>query len=103
MSKDSSRKVLTDIDVKRKAIKLVIAHLKKKIPKEFMGSEYLNQWINEIDDILKKEEFNILEYIDMRKRLNEIIERIPDEKIRFKVRDSWYSMGKAMDKKVKIK
>jgi hypothetical protein len=38
----------------------------------------------------------------MRKQLNDLIERTLDEEIRFKLRDSWYSFGKALDKKVKI-
>lgn len=97
----SKKKVLTDFDVKRKAIKLVIAHLKKKVSQEFLGSEYVNEWIDDMDVLLQKKEFEMIEYIEMRKKLNAIIERIPDEEMRFKVRDSWYSMGKAMDKKVK--
>jgi len=95
------KKIQTDADVKRKAIKLVISHLKRKLPEDFIGSEYINSWIDDMDELLKKEEFNILEYIDMRKRLNDIIERTMDRDLRFKLRDSWYSLGKAMDKKVK--
>ncbi|HHV58685.1 MAG TPA: hypothetical protein GXX49_00005 [Clostridiaceae bacterium] len=95
------KKIQTDADVKRKAIKLVISHLKRKLPEDFIGSEHINSWIDDMDELLKKEEFNILEYIDMRKRLNDIIERTMDRDLRFKLRDSWYSLGKAMDKKVK--
>lgn len=96
-----AKKVQTDTDVKRKAIKLVIAHLKKKIPDEFLGSEHVHGWIAEMEKLMAKPEFNMVEYISMRKNLNEVIERIPDEETRFKLRDSWYSLGKAMDKKVK--
>jgi hypothetical protein len=103
MPKSAAKKVLTDIDAKKKAVKLVITHLKKKIPMEFIGSEYINNWIADMDKIMEKPEFNMVEYIEMRKKLNDIIERTPDGEIRFKLRDSWYSMGKAMDKKIKLK
>jgi hypothetical protein len=43
------------------------------------------------------------EYIEMRKSFTDVIESSPDEEIRFKLRDSWFSMGKALDKKVKQK
>lgn len=101
MPKEAARKVQTDIDVKRKAVKLVIVHLKKKIPKEFLGSDHVYSWIAGIEKLLEKQEFSVLEYIEMRKGLNDVIERTMDEEIRFKLRDSWYSLGKALDKKVK--
>jgi len=101
MAKEAARKQQTDVDVKRKAIKLVITHLKKKLSREFIGSQYVNSWVEEMEELLKKPEFNILEYFEMRKRLNEIIESILDEEMRFKIRDSWYSLGKALDKKAK--
>jgi len=101
MAKKADKKVVTDADVKRKAVKLVITHLKRKISKEFIGSEHIKNWVADMDELLKKPEFNLLEYIDMRKRLNDVIERTMDEEIRFKLRDSWYSLGKALDKKVK--
>lgn len=102
MAKGATKKVQTDIDVKRKAVKLVIAHMKKKLPKgEFLGDEYIFEWLADIDKLLEKEEFVLIEYHSMRKRLNEVIERIVDEEIRFGLRDSWYSLGKALDKKVK--
>ena len=37
----------------------------------------------------------------MRRKLNDVIERTLDEEMRFKIRDSWYSMGRALDKKAK--
>ena len=101
MAKKADKKVVTDADVKRKAVKLVITHLKRKISKEFIGSEHIKNWVADMDELLKKPEFNLLEYIDMRKRLNDVIERTMDEEIRFKLRDSWYSLGKALDKKAK--
>ena len=101
MAKGSGKKVITDIDVKRKALKLVIAHLKKKIPENFIGSEHIRNWIADMEEIMEKPESNISEYLEMRRNLNDIIERTVDEELRFKLRDSWYSMGKALEKKVK--
>lgn len=98
------KKVLTDIDVKRKAVKLVVAHLRKKLPEtEFIGLENITSWISDIEKLLEKQEFNMIEYIEMRRNLNDVIERTIDEELRFKLRDSWYSLGKALDKKVKQK
>ena len=101
MGKGSVKKAQTEADVKRKAVKLVIAHLKKKVSKEFLGSEHINNWISEMEKLLEKPEFNMVEYIEMRKNLNDVIERTLDEEMRFKIRDSWYSLGRALDKKVK--
>lgn len=96
------KKVQTDNDVKRKAVKLVIAHLKRKLPEnDFSGKEQLLDWISDMEELLAKEEFVLLDYIEMRRNLNDIIERTFDEELRFKLRDSWYSMGRALDKKVR--
>ena len=103
MQKETLKKVQTDIDVKRKAVKLVIAHLRKKIPETFFGSQHIKDWISDMEKLFDKAEFNILEYIEMRRNLNDIIERTMDEEIRFKLRDSWFSFGKALDKKMKRK
>jgi hypothetical protein len=104
MAKETTKKVQTDIDVKRKAVKLVIAHLKKKLPEEeFIGSDHITDWIADIEKLLEKQEFNMIEFIEMRHNLNDVIERTVDEEIRFRLRDSWYSLGKALDKKVKLK
>jgi hypothetical protein len=103
-AKKAEKKVVTDIDVKRKAVKLVVAHLRKKLPEtEFIGMGHITSWIEEIDKLLEKPEFNMIEYIQMRRNLNDVIERTIDEEMRFKLRDSWYSLGKALDKKVKQK
>ena len=102
--KKTEKKVQTDIDVKRKAVKLVVAHLIKKLPEtEFIGMDHIMGWIDEIEKLLEKQEFNMIEYIQVRRNLNDVIERTVDEEIRFKLRDSWYSLGKALDKKVKQK
>ncbi len=102
MSQKQIKKIQTDTDVKRKAIKQVVAHIRKKITAEYIGSEHLQEWLLQIDEIIKKEEFNIKDYISARKSLNDIIERTLDEEMRFKLRDSWYSLGKALEKKAKI-
>ena len=102
--KKTVKKVQTDNDVKRKAVKLVVAHLRKKLPeKDFIGKEHIISWIEGMEEILLKDEFVMIEYIQMRRSLNDIIERTVDEELRFKLRDSWYSLGKALDKKVKQK
>jgi hypothetical protein len=102
--KKTVKKVQTDNDVKRKAVKLVVAHLRKKLPETgFIGKEHIIGWIEGMEEILLKDEFVMIEYIQMRRSLNDVIERTVDEELRFKLRDSWYSLGKALDKKVKQK
>lgn len=100
-SNKEGRKVQTDADVKRKAVKLVISHLKKKVAKEYAGSELAHEWVGGMEKLLEKNEFELSEYVQMRRELNDIIERTMDEEMRFKLRDSWYSFGRALDKKVK--
>ena len=102
MPKATAKKEVTDFDVKRKAVKLVVAHLKKKLPKdELLRSESITSWIEEFEVLLEKSEFVVSEYYEMRRELNDIIERTIDEELRFRLRDSWFSLGKALDKKVK--
>lgn len=101
-SSKANRKIITDAEVKRKAVKLVISHMKKKVSQEFIGVEHVNEWIGDMDKILENSEFNLAEYIRMRRNLNDVIERTMDENMRFKLRDSWYSFGRALDKKVKL-
>jgi hypothetical protein len=100
-SSKPGKKVQTDTDVKRKAVKLVIYHLKKKVSKGYVGSEHIQEWIEEIEKLMEKPEFDLVEFVQMRRKLNDIIERTLDEEMRFKLRDSWYSFGRALDKKVK--
>ncbi|WP_024831655.1 hypothetical protein [Ruminiclostridium josui] len=102
MSQKQAKKIQTDVDVKRKAVKQVVLHIKKKITSEYLGSEYIKEWLLKIDEILAKEDFDIKEYIKARKELNDIIERTMDEQMRFKLRDSWFSFGRALEKKVKV-
>jgi hypothetical protein len=70
---------------------------------DFIGKDNITNWISDMEELLAKDEFVILEYIQMRKSLNDVIERTVDEELRFKLRDSWYSLGRAFDKKVKQK
>lgn len=102
MGQKQVKKIQTDVDVKRKAVKQVVFHIKKKITSEYLGIEYIKEWLLQIEELLAKEEFDIKEYINARKELNDIIERTLDEQMRFKLRDSWLSMGKALEKKAKI-
>lgn len=99
MTKEVIRKVQTDADVRRKAVKLVVSHLRKKIPQDFIGSENIIEWLSNMEKLLEKDEFVLKEYMEMRKSLNDIIERTIDEELRFKLRDSWLSLGKALSKK----
>lgn len=92
---------LTDAEVKRKAVKLVVAHMRKKVLKEYMGIEYLAEWLDEMEALLEEEEFDIRKYHHLRRGLNEVIESTLDEDMRNRLRNSWLSMGKALDKKVK--
>jgi len=95
------KKPMDDYEVKRKAVKLVVAHLRKKITKEYMGMQYLINWLDEMDELLMKEEFDIKEYYAMRRQLNSVVESTLDEEMRGKIRNSWHSFGKALDKKAK--
>ena len=104
MARGAVKKEVTDADVKRKAVKLVVSHLVKKLPEDnYPGSENMLSWIARIEDLLEKPEFVLSEYYDMRRELNDVIERTTfSEDLRFKIRDSWFSLGKALDKKAKI-
>ena len=101
-SRQAKGRTLTDEAVKRKAVKLVISHMKKKVSQDFVGAQHVNEWIENMDKLMENSEFNLSEYIQMRRNLNDIIERILDENMRYKLRDSWYSFGRALDKKVKL-
>jgi hypothetical protein len=60
MAKSTAKKEQTDADVKKKAVKLVIVHLKKKITREYLGVNHLNEWISDMEELLEKDEFNIV-------------------------------------------
>lgn len=97
----NTEKQISDFEVKKKAVKLVVAHLKKKVSREYMGIEYLIDWFAEMDELLEKEEFDLKEYYAMRRQLNSVVESTLDEEMRGKIRNSWQSFGKALDKKAK--
>lgn len=101
MANGGTKKVQTDEDVKRRAVKLVITHLKKKVANEYMGKDHIDSWIADMEEVMKKPEFDLVEYYEMRRELNDVIERTLDEEMRYKIRDSWYSMGRALDKKAR--
>lgn len=99
MSKVSNKRVQTDVELKKKAIKLVLSHIKKKIPEQGTNiEENLKNWILEMECLLQKDGFQVSEYVDMRKNLNELIESVSEDAFRYKLRDSWFSFGKAMYK-----
>ena len=98
-SKEVGTGMTADSEVKKKAVKLVVAHLKKKVTKEYSGLEYLIDWFAEMDELLEKEEFDIKEYYALRKELNSVVESTLDLEMREKIRNSWHSMGKSLAKK----
>lgn len=102
MGQKHIKKMQTDTDVKKKAIKQVVGHIKRKVTADYVGSDHLKAWIAQIEEILAKDEFDIRDYIQARKNLNDIIERTLDEEMRFKLRDSWFSLGRALEKKAKV-
>ena len=96
-------KEITDNDIKKKAVKLVVAHIKKKLPENFEGDENLENWLEDMKALLDKEEFIINEYYEMRSELNQVVDCGLNDELRYKLRDSWYSFGKALEKKKKPK
>ena len=94
---------MTDDDVKRKALKSVLMHMRKKLPENFENQEHFDEWAAEVEVLLEKEDFDKASFYGARKKLNDIIERTVDGETRIKLRDSWFSMGKALDKKIKPK
>ncbi|MDR0287207.1 MAG: hypothetical protein LBI03_05825 [Clostridiales bacterium] len=93
------KKQLTDADVQKKSIKLIVIYLRKKMDPKLSGMNYIEGWIDDMEELLEKEDFVRSEYIDMRKRLNEAIEMVFDKDMRSSLRNSWYSYGKALEKK----
>ena len=92
---------MTEAEVRYKAVRLVVAHMKKKVTGDFPGLEYLAAWLDEMDALMADENFDIREYHRMRKELNSVIESTLDETMRTSLRNSWFSMGKALEKKAK--
>ena len=90
---------LLDAALQKKSVKLVVMHLEKKIDPETPGIGNLLAWLEDMEKLLAKEAFVKAEYIDMRKKLYDAIEWVPDVEIRHRLRNSWYSYGKALEKK----
>lgn len=90
---------LLDAMLQKKTVKSVVMHLERKIDTETAGIGNLLSWLDEMKALLAQEEYVKAEYIKMRKKLYDAIEWIPDTETRHKLRNSWYSFGKALEKK----
>lgn len=97
---NKKRKETTDADLQKKSVKLVVMHLKKKVDPDAAGIDRVLVWLGEMEELLEKDGFDRVVYMNMRKELYEAIEWVFDVDLRHKLRNSWYSYGKAMDKKV---
>jgi len=97
---NKKKKEMTDADLQKKSVKLVVMHLKKKVDPDAAGIDRLLAWLGEMEELLEKDGFDRVVYMNMRKQLYEAIEWVFDVDLRHKLRNSWYSYGKAMDKKV---
>lgn len=98
-----TKKVQTDEYAKKKAVNLVVLHIKKKLEEAGEEAHAFNQWIIDMETLidLPDGEFDIHKYYEMRRQLNDHIDCIYDVNLRYKLRDSWISFGKALDKKAK--
>lgn len=99
-----TKKIYPDEYYKKKAIKLVVAHLRRKLEDmEHKEAGTFESWLTNMDSLLEKDEFVMAEYVEQRKELNNLIDRLYDVDLRYKVRDSWNSFGKSLDKKAPTK
>lgn len=98
--KKGNIKEITDSELQKKSVKLVVLHMRRKIEDDIIGINHVLDWLNEMNQLLSKEDFVRAEYMEMRRKLNEAIERVMDVEMRSKLRNSWYSYGKALEKKV---
>jgi len=98
-----TKRVQTDEYAKKKAVNLVVLHIKKKLEEAGEEGHVLNQWIIDMETLINipDEDFDIHKYYEMRRHLNDHIDCIYDVNLRYKLRDSWISFGKALDKKAK--
>lgn len=94
------KKTVTDADLQKKSVKLVVVHLRKKVDPNAAGIDRVLSWLDDMETLLAQEEFDRSVYLNMRQQLYEAIEWVFDVELRHKLRNSWYSYGKAMDKKV---
>lgn len=97
--KAKKKKVYTDADIQKKSVKLVVVHLRKKVDPSASGIDRVISWLDEMEALLEQDGFDRGVYLNMRQRLYEAIEWVFDVDLRHKLRNSWYSYGKAMDKK----
>ena len=95
-----NKKVMTDAQLQKKSVKLVVLHLKKKIDPDAAGIDRVCAWIDRMEELLAQDGFDRTQYLDMKKQLFDATEWVFDVDLRHKLRNSWYSFGKAMDKKV---
>ncbi|MFA5340631.1 MAG: hypothetical protein WC332_02525 [Clostridia bacterium] len=99
-----TKKIYPDEYYKKKAIKLVVAHLSRKLEDaDHREAETFEEWISKMNSLLEKDEFVLADYVEMRKELNNLIDSIYNIDLRYKVRDSWSSYGKSLDKKAPVK
>ena len=91
---------LLDAALQKKSIKLVVMHLEKKISAETPGIGNVLAWLDEMNLLLEQDDYVKADYIKMRKKLYDAIEWVPDTETRQRLRNSWYSFGKALEKKV---
>ena len=98
-----TKKAQTDEYAKKKAVKLVVLHIRKKLDDAGEEAHEFDKWFDEMDELLSKDEadFDLHEYYEKRRSLNNHIDCIYDVNLRYKLRDSWISFGKALDKKAK--
>ena len=104
MVREMAKKIYPDEYYKKKAVKLVVAHLRRKLEDaEHSDAETFDDWLLDMDALLEKDDFVLAEYVEMRRKLNNLIDTIYDVRLRYKVRDSWNSFGRSLDKKAPIK
>ena len=94
------KKVITDADLQKKSVKVVVVHLRKKVDPNAAGIDRVLSWLSDMEALLEQDGFDRSVYLNMRQQLYEAIEWVFDVELRHKLRNSWYSYGKAMDKKV---
>ncbi len=94
------KKEITDADLQKKSVKLVVVHLRKKVDPDAAGIDRVLSWLGDMEALLQEDGFDRSVYLNMRQQLYEAIEWVFDVELRNKLRNSWYSYGKAMDKKV---
>ena len=93
-------KIVTDADIQKKSVKLVVVHLRKKVDPNAAGIDKVCKWLDDMAALLAEDGFDRTEYLNMRKKLNDAIEWVFDVDMRQSLRNSWYSFGKALDKRV---